>query len=306
LTKVLVTGGAGFIGSNLVDLLLQQDYEVRVIDNLSTGKIKNVPKGVEFIKGDITDENIIKTSLKDIEIVYHFAAQASVVISMKNPILDAEVNTLATLKLLKESLNSNVDHFLFASTGGAIYGDSTNLPFSESQNEDPISVYGTSKLAAEKYIQFYEKQGLKSSILRFANVYGPRQDPLGEAGVISIFLGNILNNKPLIVYGDGTSSRDYIFVKDVAKVAENISKKPTSKPINVGTGKEITINELIGTIRSVTKREFEVIYGDERIGDVKNSYLECSNLKKHIGYIPSTTLTEGLEEVWKWMKSKEE
>ena len=245
----------------------------------------------------------MKNSLKDVQIVYHFAAQASVAVSMKEPILDATVNTIGTLNLLNQSFTSEIDHFIFSSTGGAIYGEPMSIPPNESSPEEPISIYGTSKLAAEKYIKFYEKLGLKSSILRFANVYGPRQDPFGEAGVISIFLNNIKNNKPVYVFGDGTSSRDYIYVKDITKVAIKVLQKPAPEPVNVGSGKEVLLNDLIKIIEKIVNKKIEVIYSDERKGDIKNIYLDCSKLKNHLGWIPSTSLEDGLMKVWNWMKN---
>ena len=303
MTKILVTGGAGFIGSNLVDLLLENEFEVTVIDNLSTGKVQNLPPKVNLIKGDIRDLNTVKNSIKGVETVFHFAAQASVAVSMKEPLLDASVNTLGTLNLLNESQKSEVDHFIFSSTGGAIYGEPQLIPPSETSAEEPISIYGTSKLAAEKYIKFYEKLGLNCSILRFANVYGPRQDPNGEAGVISIFLNAIKKAKPVNVFGDGSSSRDYVFVKDIASVALKIMNNPHPEPLNVGSGKETTMNELIQSIEKVVKKKIQVNYGDERKGDVKNIYLNCSKLKQHLGFLPETSLEEGLGEVWKWINT---
>ena len=303
MTKVLVTGGAGFIGSNLVDSLLEKGFEVSVLDNLSSGKISNLPPGIDIIKGDIRNEEVVKNSLKDVQVLYHLAAQASVAVSMKEPILDATVNTIGTLNLLKYAFDSEIDHFIFSSTGGAIYGEPDNIPPNEASSEDPMSIYGVSKLASEKYIKFYEKIGLKCSILRFANVYGPRQDPHGEAGVISIFLNNIKNNKPLYVFGDGTSSRDYVFVKDVAKVAIEVLQNPTPEPLNVGSGKETILNDLIKKIEKIVGKKFDVIYTDERKGNVKNIYLDCSQLKRKFGWIPSTSLEDGLMAVWKWINS---
>ncbi len=303
MTKVLVTGGAGFIGSNLVDSLVEKEFEVSVLDNLSSGKMSNVPEKVRLIKGDIRDVETVKQALKGVEIVYHLAAQASVAVSMKEPLLDGTINTIGTLNLLDQASQSEIDHFIFSSTGGAIYGEPKHIPPNEDSPEEPVSIYGVSKLASEKYINFYEKIGLKCSILRFANVYGPRQDPNGEAGVISIFMNNIKQNKPIYVFGDGLSSRDYVFVKDIARVAIDILNKPSPYPINVGSGKETIMNDLIEAIKITVGKKFEVVYTEERKGDVKKIYLDCSKLHKHLGWIPSTSLEEGLAEVWKWMNS---
>lgn len=305
MTKVLVTGGAGFIGSNLVDLLLEEGYSVNVLDNLATGKLSNVSKQATFMKGDIRDKKIVKQALNSIEIIYHFAAQASVSVSMKDPLFDSEVNTLGTLTLLEQAKNSEVDLFVFASTGGAIYGEPNTLPVNENHSERPISVYGTSKLAAEEYVQLYQKLGLKSSILRFANVYGPRQDPFGEAGVISIFLNSIKKNQPLHVFGDGSSSRDYVFVKDVARATLDISKKPFSHhPLNLGSGKETLMKDLIEEIKNVVSRPIDVVYGPERAGDVHRIYLDSSNLENHLNWKTKTSLDDGLSKVWQWLNQE--
>lgn len=304
LTVALVTGGAGFIGSNLVDLLLEEGYTLKVLDNLSTGKEINLTSKVELIKGDITNSEDIANAVKNVSVIFHLAAQASVAVSMKKPLLDAKVNTLGTLALLKEAHQKEVDQFVFSSTGGAIYGEPETVPVPESHPEHPVSVYGTSKLAAEKYIKFYQGQGLNSSILRFANVYGPRQDPFGEAGVISIFLNAVKEKKPLQVFGDGSSSRDYVFVKDVARAAIDISKKQFAAPLNLGSGKEIGMNELIDVIKEVVGEKIEVNYGPKRAGDVEKIFLDSSALEKHLGWKAETSLLEGMKEVWKWMTNK--
>lgn len=303
MTVALVTGGAGFIGSNLVDLLLEEGFEVKVIDDLSSGKTKNVPKGVEFIKGSITNPEDVKFALKNVDTVFHFAAQASVSVSMKKPILDARVNTLGTLQLLSLSQRNEVNQFIFASTGGAIYGEPNETPVPETHSETPISVYGTSKLAAEKYIKFYQTQGLSCSILRFANVYGPRQDPFGEAGVISIFLNAVKEKRPLNVFGDGSSSRDYVYVQDVAEAAVALSKQPFPNPLNVGSGQQTLMNELIDVIKDVVGHDIKVNYGPEREGDVYRIYLDSGKISKELGWTPKVSLHDGIQHVWDWMNS---
>ncbi|MHA2363123.1 MAG: NAD-dependent epimerase/dehydratase family protein [Candidatus Hodarchaeales archaeon] len=302
MTTVLVTGGAGFIGSHIVDLLLEEDFEIIVLDNLSTGKESNLPSTIKFEKGDITSSKDVSKALMDVEIICHFAAQASVAISMKQVIFDANVNVLGTLQLLKQAWSKEIDQFIYSSTGGAIYGNPKELPVPETHPEGPVSIYGTSKLAAEKYIDYYRRQGLKTSILRLANIYGPRQDPNGEAGVISIFLGNILQNKPLHIYGDGTSSRDYVYVQDVAKIVYDIIRNPIHGPINIATGKQVFLMDLVNIILQVTNSSPRIIHEKERPGDVKNIYLDSSLLKNHLDWFPNTSLKDGIQEVWNWVK----
>ena len=299
---ILITGGAGFIGSNIVDEALAAGHSVRVLDNLSTGKRDNIHPKAIFFQGDITNFRNVEDAIKGTEYVLHLAAQASVVLSTRDPQLDCAVNVIGTLNVLKASLENKVRHVIFLSTGGAIYGDVKTLPASEDTAKRPLSPYGTSKAAAELYCEYYSRLGLPVSILRLANVYGPRQDPLGEAGVCAIFLGNILAKKPLTVFGDGSSTRDYVYVKDVAELVLMTMDRPLREPINVGTGEETSVNRLIEAILKITSERPRIVYTDPRPGEVQRIRLEIAKARA-LGWKPKTSLEQGLRAIWLSMRS---
>ena len=299
---ILITGGAGFIGSNIVDEALAAGHSVRVLDNLSTGKRDNIHPKAIFFQGDITNFRNVEDAIKGAEYVLHLAAQASVVLSTRDPQLDCAVNVIGTLNVLKASLENKVRHVIFLSTGGAIYGDVKTLPASEDTAKRPLSPYGTSKAAAELYCEYYSRLGLPVSILRLANVYGPRQDPFGEAGVCAIFLGNILAKQPLTVFGDGSSTRDYVYVKDVAELVLMTMDRPLREPINVGTGEETSVNRLIEAILKITSERPRIVYTDPRPGEVQRIRLEIAKARA-LGWKPKTSLEQGLRAIWLSMRS---
>ena len=303
MTKILVTGGAGFIGSNVVESALDAGHHILVLDNLLTGKENNIPSGAEFIEGDIRDAETVKKAMQDIDYVIHLAAQASVVISTQNPRLDSSINIEGTINILEQAKQAKVKHVIFSSTGGALYGNVTKLPAPENTPIKPLSPYGISKASAELYCTYYSNFGLPVSILRFANVYGPKQDSKGEAGVIAIFLGNIKENRPLTVYGDGTTTRDYVYVRDVAELMLSILDKPLPYPVNVGTGKETKLEELITTIKKVTNVEPEIKKLPLRPGEVEKISLDITKVKELTGWLPKTSLEQGIAQVWKWINS---
>lgn len=303
MAKILITGGAGFIGSNIAEIATKQGHFVRVLDNLSTGHLNNLVKEVEFVKGDITDPKIVRSAMEGIDFVLHYAAQASVVVSTENPQLDCNINVVGTVNILQQALKSHIKHVIFASTGGAIYGNVKHLPAPETTPKNPLSPYGVSKASAEYFCEYYKRRGLPVTILRFANVYGPKQDIRGEAGVISIFLGNIIAGKPLIVYGYGKPTRDYIFVKDLAKLNMMILDKPIPEVVNVGTGKEISLNELLEVIKEVTGKNWELEYKPLRSGEVERISLDVSKITELTDWKAETPLKIGIQEVWKWIQT---
>ena len=300
--KILVTGGAGFIGSYVAEEALKIGHKVRIIDNLRTGKLKNVVPGIEFINGDIRDTETVKKALKGIDYILHFAAQASVIISTEDPLLDSSINVGGTVNLLEQATVCGIKHFIFASTGGAIYGNVKTLPANEDTKNSPLSPYGVSKAAAEVYCDYYNRLGLPVTVLRFANVYGPRQDIMGEAGVISIFLGNIKTVKPIILYGDGTSTRDYVYVKDVANLCLEILEKPLREVVNVGTGKETSLRELVTIIQNITNVEVTKITKPIREGEVEKICLDITRISEITSWSPQTELSQVISKVWNWIK----
>ncbi len=296
-SKVLVTGGAGFIGSNLVEALVEK-YEVIVVDDLSTGKTKNLEKvkdKIEFHNKSILDKDI-KKILKDVEAIFHLGAQINVRRSVENPIHDLDVNVKGTINLIENA--PDLERVVFTSSGGAVYGEPEYLPVDEKHKTNPVSPYGVSKLTGEKYLNYYNhNHGLKNTILRLGNVYGPRQDPLGEAGVIAIFLDKIKNNQKPIIFGDGTQTRDYVHVNDVVSACLNGVKK--EGVYNIGTGVETSVNQLIDILSKVVGYKVEAVHGEEQKGEVRRIFLDIKKAKDELGWKPETTLEEGIKDLWK-------
>ncbi|MFX0174105.1 MAG: NAD-dependent epimerase/dehydratase family protein [Candidatus Hodarchaeota archaeon] len=305
----LVTGGAGFIGSHLIEELVANNHNVVCLDDFSTGKrrnLKDVEEHIKLIEGDIRNPVIVNKVINDVDYVFHLAAQISVNRSVREPAYDASVNIEGIINLLEAACISSVKRFIYVSTGGAIYGEPPHLPASESTAEEPISPYGLSKLVGEKYLQLFHRiHNLSYSIIRPANIYGPRQDPLGEAGVISIYLGNLKNRLPLEIFGDGTNTRDYIYVKDIADICIKAINSSIVDIFNAGTGKQTNLLELIEIIEKVTKIPANKKFSDPRPGDVKHISLESNKAKKILNWIPRTNLEAGIKKTWEWFNSRE-
>ncbi len=305
--KCLVTGGAGFIGSHLIERLLLDNHSVVCLDNFSTGREKNldiIRTEIKIIEGDIRDFDIIQKVVKDIDYLFHLAAQISVNRSVRDPRFDASVNIEGMINLLEAIKDTSLKHFIYMSTGGAIYGEPASIPASESTVEMPISPYGLSKLVGEKYLHWFHRvYGLPYTIIRPANIYGPRQDPLGEAGVISIFLGRIKNNEPLEIFGDGKDTRDYVYVKDIAEICISAMHSSQIDTFNAGTGNQTNLLELIRTIEHVTKLEANKKFCAPRPGDVQHIALNSTKAYNQLSWKPSTDLTTGIQKTWDWFSS---
>ncbi len=300
--KIVVTGGAGFIGSWVADAYLEEGHEVLIIDDLSTGLAENLPKAAQFIKCDIRDSQSVNRIISDFkpDVINHHAAQIDVRKSVIDPMLDAEINIVGTLNLIESAIKGGVRKFIFASTGGAIYGEPEIIPADEATEPYPISPYGTSKHAVEKYLGYYNYvHGLDYVALRYANVYGPRQNPHGEAGVIAIFCNRILSDSPCTIFGDGSQTRDYVYVGDVAK-ANILGLSAPVGCYNIGTGIETSVNDLISELKKSSGRDFEVIHGDERPGEVQSISLEVALAEKTLGWRPEVGLSEGIKKTWDW------
>lgn len=302
--KILVTGGAGFIGSWVADVFLHQGHEILIIDDLSTGEEGNLPHGARFLNCDIRDSDKVENIVSDFkpDVINHHAAQIDVRKSVDNPMMDAEINIIGTLNLIESSLRNKVKKFIFASTGGAIYGEPEVIPADEKTQPFPISPYGTSKYAVEKYLGYYNYvYGFDYVSLRYANVYGPRQNPHGEAGVIAIFCNRILSGVPCTVFGDGTKTRDYVYVEDVAK-ANLLALKAPSGSYNIGTGIETPVNELISELQKSSGTDFQVEYGEDRPGEVQSISLDIERAKAILGWAPTLELPEGIKKTWEWFQ----
>jgi nucleoside-diphosphate-sugar epimerase len=311
--SILVTGGAGFIGSHIVDKLMEDGYTVTVIDNLNTGNLKNIDRhtknpNLTFIKGDIRDKGLINKVLKGIDVVFHEAALASVTLSVKDPILTNQINVEGTLDLLKASSDQNVKRFVYASSA-AVYGKTKSPCKKEDDSLYPTSPYGVSKLAAEKYVQVFQRlYGIETVCLRYFNVYGPRQrvDVHGSyGGVISIFINRILNNMPPIINGDGEQTRDFVYISDVveANMLAMNSRNGAGEVFNIATGKKTSINQVAQTLKRIMNREnLEDIHTEPRPTDIKHGYANISKAKEILGYEPQFSTEKGLAELVNWYK----
>lgn len=290
--NVLITGGAGFIGSHVTDLLIEKGYNVIVVDNLSSGLNSNLNKNAKFYNVDITSPELEKVFKENvIDYVFHFAAQASVSFSTKKPVEDANENIIGTINVLKFAKNNGVKKFMVSSTA-AVYGVPEYLPVDEKHPTTCLSFYGLSKLTMEKYVELFS---IDYIIFRFANVYGPRQSAHGEAGVVAIFADKMKNNEDIIIDDDGEQTRDFVYVADVAKVCLKAIESDVKKEIiNVSTSKAISVNKLFSSMATKFNYKKTAKYGPQRIGDIKHSILDNKKCLKSFGIVPQTSIEDGL------------
>jgi UDP-glucose 4-epimerase len=304
--KVLVSGGAGFIGSHLVDRLIKEGHQVAVVDDLSTGFRDNVNPKATFYEVNICNRKEIARifDLENPDYVDHHAAQIDIRKSVADPLFDANSNILGSLNLITSSLEKEVKKFIYASTGGAMYGEPEHLPVNEEYPVSPISQYGVSKHTAEHYLRLYNLlYGLKYTILRYANVYGPRQNPKGEAGVTAIFANQMLNKEKSTIFGDGNKTRDYIYIEDVVEANILALNKGDGQIYNIGTGRETSDQEMFDALKEVTGSKSEPVYGKERPGEVHHISLDPSKAKRDLSWEPRHSLKEGLKKSVGYYKS---
>ncbi len=313
--RVLITGGAGFIGSHVVDEFLKEGFNVIAVDDLSSGKRENLDPSVSLEIGDITNKEFISDIFKKyrIEYVIHHAAQIDVRKSVSDPIYDANINIMGLLNLLELSKEYKIKKFVFASSGGVVYGEPSKLPVGEEYPKGPLSPYGVSKLSSEYYLYYYCKTfGIPYVALRYGNVYGPRQDPHGEAGVIAIFIGKILENKELTVFGTGEQVRDYVFVKDVAKInrlsveLEIEGESIDDFAFNIGTGIGTSVNELINYLKELTGYTLPPIYRPPRKGELQKIILNPKKAERVFGISSWIGMKEGLKITYDWFAKRNE
>lgn len=316
--NILVTGGAGFVGSHVVDAYIAQGHDVAVIDNLSTGYREFLNPGARFYCVDIADREAVHSVFahERFDLVNHHAAQVDVRISVADPLRDARTNITGLLTLLDACREFSVKKFIFISSGGVIYGEPEELPVPESAPKKPISPYGVAKLASEFYL-FSAKQtwGLEYIALRYANVYGPRQTPKSEATVISTFARALSRGEPVTIFGDGEQTRDFVFIQDVVSAnllaTERLSSINHALRIsfiddlafNVGTGQETSVNQLLKRFVQTLKRECDVRYAPERPGELRRNALDISKAKQLLGFTPKTSLEDGLRKTMEWVRS---
>jgi len=313
--RALVTGGAGFIGSNLVDRLLAEGHSVDVVDNLSTGSMANLAEArrsrvghVTFHQLDVRSPDLAELMNKcRPEVVFHLAAQADVRVSVSDPLFDADVNVMGSLRVLEGARSSGAHKVVFASSGGTIYGDPdpSGLPVKESHPQRPLSPYGVSKKVVGDYLVAYrDLHNLEFTALALANVYGPRQDPHGEAGVVAIFAGRLLSGQPCTIYGEGTQTRDFVFVDDVVDAFARSAERGGGLLLNIGTGKESSVNDLYRTMAAHLGVDRPAGQAPARPGELERSCLDPSRAAIHLGWKPWTSLEEGAAAVLDWFQAR--
>jgi UDP-glucose 4-epimerase len=300
--RTLVTGGAGFIGSHVVDALVERGDEVTVLDDVSTGRRENleqaIANGAELVDGDIRDSGGVAELCERVrpETIFHLAAQIDVRKSVADPAFDARVNVEGTVNVLRAAQTGGVPRVVNTSSGGAIYGEGQTIPAPEDHPVAPEAPYGLSKFCAENYCQLFTRlHGLSTVSLRYGNVYGPRQDPLGEAGVIAIFCGKLLSGERPTIFGDGRQTRDYVYVGDVVAANLLAAESDAGGPFNIGVGVEVNVLELVDALRPHAANGFDAEHAPERPGEVQRIALDCSRAREELGWEAKVGLEEGLE-----------
>lgn len=304
--KILVTGGAGFIGSHVADAYIEQGHDVTIVDDLSSGSRDNVNSKAHFYELNIQDPTLSDIfSEGQFDLVNHHAAQMDVRKSVADPMFDARVNVLGTLNLLENCVRHKIKKFIFASTGGAVYGEQETFPASEEHPTWPISPYGITKLCCEKYLYYYkEVYRLPYVILRYANVYGPRQNPHGEAGVVAIFTEKLLKGEQPVIHGDGKQTRDYVYVGDLVRANMMVLDYPQSDVFNLGTAVELDVNAIFSNLNSLIGANAEEYHGPAKLGEQLRSCLSYEKIEQAIGWKPEFSLNQGLQKTVEYFKKK--
>ena len=312
--RAFVTGGAGFIGSNLVDRLMAEGHEIDVVDNLSTGSLSNLADArrsssgrMSFHQLDIRSPDLIELMGRcRPDVVFHLAAQADVRVSVSDPILDADINVLGSLRVMEGARASGAQKVVFASSGGTIYGDPqpADLPVKESHPQQPLSPYGVAKKVVGDYLYAYrELHSLEFTSLALANVYGPRQDPHGEAGVVAIFAGRLVAGEPCTIFGDGNQTRDFVYVDDVVDAFARASERGGGLLLNIGTGRETSVNDLYSTMAAQAGVDHPAVQAPARPGELERSCVDPRRAGIHLGWKPWTSLDEGAGAVIEWFRA---
>ena len=303
-TKILVTGGAGFIGSHVVDRLLEMGHDVAVVDDLTSGRTANLSPKATLYETDIAGpelDDVLRAERP--EVVCHYAAQISVPQSMRDPVADANTNILGSLNLLQSCVRNGVRKVVYTSSGGAIYGEPQYLPCDEAHPVNPLSFYGASKYAVEKYLYVYRlEHGLDYTALRLGNVYGPRQDPTGEAGVVAIFARAMLEDRPITIFGTGEQERDFVYVRDVVEASVAAFEQGGGESFNIATGAGTSINRIYALLKASSAYTGEASYGPARPGDVFRIYLDVAKAREGLGWEPRYSLEDGLRETLQWFR----
>ncbi|MBN1447160.1 MAG: NAD-dependent epimerase/dehydratase family protein [Bacteroidetes bacterium] len=304
--NILITGGAGFIGSNIADAYRESGHDIVIVDNLSTGRLENVPKGAAFYQMDIRDEGLADIIEEHgIEIINHHAAQIDVRRSVEDPRYDLSVNVLGSLNVIEAGLRHGISHFIFASSGGAGYGEQEYFPADEQHPIAPCSPYGITKVTVERYLHYFHLvRGLAYTVLRYTNVYGPRQNPHGEAGVVAIFSDKLLQGENPVINGDGLQTRDYVYIDDVVRA--NIFALDTDETdiFNVSTNRETTVNEIFRLLNTAAGSPAEERHGPAKPGEQQRSVCSFDRIMKRFGWKPEVEIEKGLQNTFEWFRQK--
>lgn len=308
MTTCLVLGGSGFIGSHLVEGLLKKGYFVRVFDNFRLGmaNLQTVTDEVEIVNDDFLNDNVVSRSLKGVDYVFHYISTTVPSTAIKDPIYDVETNLIGSVKLLQGVVASNVKRVIFPSSGGTIYGEPTRLPVCETDAASPMDPYGITKLAIENYLKYFNSAyGLDYLVLRYSNPYGERQNPHGSQGVIPAFLNKIKMGERPVIYGDGSTVRDYIYVCDAIEATiAALERKTKDKVFNVGSGEGTSLNQLIDIMSDVVGLQIRPDYVRDFMVRVQKIVLDVSRIREEVGWKPSTALQEGIQRTWRWLNDK--
>jgi UDP-glucose 4-epimerase len=303
----LIFGGNGFIGSHLAEGLVHEGYKVRVFDTFKGGRenLATIRNKIELIEGDFFSETDVVAALQDIDYIFHYISTTNPATAVKNPVFDIQSNVIGSVKMFQYALKAGIKKIFFSSSGGTVYGEPLSVPIKESAPVNPVNPYAISKLAIERYLDFfYQNYGMEYTIFRYSNPYGERQNPFGNQGVIPIFLNKIKNNEKPTIFGDGNSVRDYIYVKDAIDATLAVVKKvPKSSIFNIGNGKGTTLNELIQIMSEVSGKEVIPVYMPDSRNYVSKIVLDIHKIKKDTGWQPKVELKKGVEKTWFWINT---
>jgi UDP-glucose 4-epimerase len=302
--KILITGGAGFIGSHIADACIKDGHEVVIIDNFYTGKHENVNPKAKLYEMDICDPKLSGIFLKEKpDVLSHHAAQIDVRVSVEDPQFDLKVNVGGLINVMEAGRKSGLKKVIFASSGGAVYGEQDIYPAPETHPARPVCPYGLNKLSCERYLHYYEQvYGIKWTALRYGNVYGPRQNPHGEAGVVAVFLNKMLKGGQPVINGDGRQTRDYVYISDVVEANRLALKDDARGPYNVGTGIETDVNTIFSALRELTGGRCEEKHGPAKAGEQQRSSIDASKIKRGLGWSPQVSFAEGMKLTAEWFK----
>jgi UDP-glucose 4-epimerase len=307
MTTCLILGGNGFLGSHIAEALVKKGYDVRVFDSFQTGmaNLETIKGKIEIMNGDFLNHADVLQALKGVDYVFHYIGTTVPATAIKDPIYDVQTNVIGTIRLLQLAVDSKVKRIIFPSSGGTVYGEPASLPVHETHALNPMDPYGISKLAIEKYLNYFNRAyGLDYLILRYSNPYGERQSPYGQQGVIPVFLNKIKMGERPLIYGDGSMERDYIYVGDAIEATTAALEKETAHKIfNVGSGAGTSINQLIELMSGVAGKKIEPVYAEDTAIRVRKIVLDVSRIRDEIGWKPGTSLEEGIERTWRWITS---